>query len=119
MIPSAFTISNKRMKGFKNFLTAMVFISPFIIGFLVFNLYSIMMSLYYSFTNFNILQKATWVGFDNYTKLISDPLIWKSILNTGYLIIIGIPLVTIFSLIIAVLLNVKIPGVGIFRKSVV
>jgi multiple sugar transport system permease protein len=118
LIPNTPAISSKRMKGFRNFLTAMLFISPFIVGFIVFNLYPILMSFYYSFTNFNILQKASWVGFDNYTKLASDPLIWKSILNTGYMIVIGIPLITICSLLIAVLLNVKIPGAGLFRTII-
>lgn len=99
-------------------MTAMLFISPFVIGFLVFNLYSIVMSLYYSFTNFNILQKATWIGLDNYTKLMTDPLIWKSILNTFYLVIVGIPIGTFLSLLIAVLLNIKIPGIGVFRTII-
>jgi multiple sugar transport system permease protein len=99
-------------------MMALLFISPFAVGFLLFNLYPILMSLYYSFTNFNILQKPVWVGLDNYTKMFSDPLVLKSVLNTGYLIFLGIPLITLFSLIIAVLLNAKIPGTSLFRTVI-
>jgi multiple sugar transport system permease protein len=112
------TAAPNRKQARKNFLLAMLFVSPFAVGFLLFNLYPILASLYYSFTDFNILQKPAWVGFDNYTKIFADPLLRKSILNTGYLILIGIPLVTLFGLLIAVLLNVNMPGSGLFRTII-
>lgn len=101
-----------------NFATAMLFISPFLIGFLLFNLYPIVMSLYYSFTDYSILKPPRWIGLDNYVNMMSDPLIWKSLLNTFYLIVVGIPVLTIASILIAVLLNSPIPGQGLFRTLV-
>lgn len=110
--------SAKRKKYIKNFLTAMLFISPFTVGFLLFILYPVSMSLYYSFTDFSILRAPQWVGVRNYVKLFGDPLFWQSISNTLYLIFLGVPLTTILSLLIAVLLNRKMRGIGIFRTMV-
>jgi multiple sugar transport system permease protein len=96
--------------------TGLLFISPWLIGFLTFTLYPAVASLYYSFTNFKILQTPRWVGLDNYTGLINDPLFWKSLGNTLYLTVIGVPLAVVVALGIALLLNRKgIRGIGIFR----
>ena len=102
----------------RNFWTAMLFISPFLIGFLFFNLYPIVMSLYYSFTDFSVLRAPRWVGLANYRDMIADPLIGKSLWNTFYLIFLGVPLITISSILIAVLLSSRIPGQGLFRTLV-
>lgn len=96
----------------------MLFISPFLIGFLFFNLYPIVMSLYYSFTDFSVLRAPRWVGLANYRDMIADPLIGKSLWNTFYLIFLGVPLITISSILIAVLLSSRIPGQGLFRTLV-
>jgi multiple sugar transport system permease protein len=100
----------------RNLRTGLLFISPWLVGFLAFNLYPALASLYYSFTNFKILQEPRWTGLDNYTKLIADPLFWKSLSNTLYLTVIGVPLAVVVALGIALLLNRKgIRGIGIFR----
>jgi multiple sugar transport system permease protein len=100
----------------RNLRTGLLFISPWLVGFLAFNLYPAIASLYYSFTNFKILQEPRWTGLDNYTKLINDPLFWKSLTNTLYLTVIGVPLAVVVALGIALLLNRKgIRGIGIFR----
>jgi multiple sugar transport system permease protein len=96
--------------------TGLLFISPWLVGFLAFNIYPAVASLYYSFTNFKILQEPRWVGLDNYAALINDPLFWKSIGNTLYLTVVGVPLAVVVALGIALLLNRKgIREIGIFR----
>src|SRR5215216_1053146 len=96
--------------------TGLLFISPWIVGFLAFVLYPALASLYYSFTNFKILQTPQWVGLDNYAQLTRDPLFWKSLGNTLYLTLVGVPLAVIVALSIALLLNRKeIRGIGVFR----
>jgi len=100
----------------RNLRTGLLFISPWLVGFLAFNLYPAIASLYYSFTNFKILQEPRWIGLDNYSALINDPLFWKSLTNTLYLTVIGVPLAVVVALGIALLLNRKgIRGIGIFR----
>jgi multiple sugar transport system permease protein len=96
--------------------TGLLFVSPWLVGFLGFNLYPALASLYYGFTNFKILQVPRWVGLDNYAALLNDPLFWKSLSNTLYLTVIGVPLAVVVALGIALLLNRRgIRGIGIFR----
>lgn len=93
-----------------------LFASPWLIGFLLFALYPLVMSIYYSFTAFNVVQPPVWIGLDNYNELFfQDPLFWKSLYNTLYFTLISVPLGLAFSLLLALLLNQKIPGMSIFR----
>jgi multiple sugar transport system permease protein len=96
--------------------TGLLFISPWLVGFFVFTLYPAIASLYYSFTNFKILQSPRWVGLDNYANLLKDPLFWKSLGNTLYLTVIGVPLAILVALGVALLLNNRrVRGLGAFR----
>jgi multiple sugar transport system permease protein len=100
----------------RNLVVGLMFISPWLVGFLAFYLYPVLASLYYSFTDFKILQPPSWIGLANYQEMLADPLFWKSLLNTLYLTLIGIPLAVMTALAIALLLNAKnIVGIGIFR----
>jgi multiple sugar transport system permease protein len=100
----------------KGLRTGLLFISPWLVGFVCFTLYPVLASLYYSFTNFKILQTPKWVGLDNYANLLKDPLFWKSLSNTLFLTVIGVPLSILVALGIALLLNNKrIRGLGGFR----
>lgn len=76
------------------------------------------MTLYYSFTNFNILQPPQWTGLQNYMSMFHDPLFWKSIYNTLYITVIGVPLSILLGIGAGVLLNQKVRGIGIFRTLV-
>ncbi|MHA6482085.1 carbohydrate ABC transporter permease [Paenibacillus sp. strain BS8-2] len=91
------------------------FASPWMIGFLVFTLYPLLASLYYSFTNFNIFQSPEFIGVDNYKELFADDLFWKSINNTLYLTLVSTPINLLFSLLLALLLNKKIRGLSAYR----
>ena len=96
--------------------TGLLFISPWLVGFVVFYLYPAIASLYYSMTDLAILREANWVGLANYQKLLADPLFWKSLGNTAFITLIGVPLSVLTALGVALLLNTKgIKGIGIFR----
>jgi len=100
----------------RNLISGLLFISPWLIGFLAFYLYPAAASLYYSFTDFRILEAPRWVGLDNFERMAADPLFWKSLTNTLYLAIVGLPLSMLTALGIALLLNVKnIVGISVFR----
>jgi multiple sugar transport system permease protein len=100
----------------RNLLLGLAFISPWLVGFLAFTLYPMLASLYYSFTDFKILEAPRWIGLDNYTQMFTDPLFWKSLANTLYLTLIGAPLSVAVALGIALLLNTKgVRGIGVFR----
>jgi multiple sugar transport system permease protein len=100
----------------KNLRTGLLFISPWLVGFSAFTLYPSLASLYYSFTNLKILQTPQWIGLANYVQLTRDPLFWKSLGNTLYLTLVGVPCAVVVALSIALLLNRKeIRGIGVFR----
>jgi len=88
---------------------------PFIAGFLLFLLVPMLISLYYSFCNYNILSEPAWVGFANYIKAFTDdPTFYQSIGVTFFYALISVPLRLVFALIVALfLLKVKPGGFGI------
>ena len=99
----------------RNFGKGILFISLWIIGFLAFNIYPILASLYYSFTEYHIMTSTIWIGLANYTQVFQDPLFIKSLSNTIYMIVFGVSLSLIVSFSCAVLLNLKIRGQSIYR----
>jgi multiple sugar transport system permease protein len=91
-------------------------ISPWVIGFLIFTLGPMLASLYFSFTDYNIIDPAKWVGLQNYQEIFfDDPLFWHSLSRTLYFAALALPLSLIFGFMLALLLNQKIPGVGLWR----
>ena len=92
-----------------------LFILPWIVGFLVFTLIPMLMSLYYSFTDWNVLTHANWVGLGNYVEMFQDELFWQSVKVTGIYTLITVPLNVVLSLLVAILLNGDIKFAGIFR----
>lgn len=94
----------------------LLFISPWIFSFFAFSLYPIIMSAYYSFTDFSAIKKPKWVGLQNYQVLFGDALFFKSLFNTLFFVFISIPLSLSLALIIALLLNLKIKGRVLYRS---
>jgi len=95
--------------------TAWLFISPWVLGFIFFLALPIALSVYYSFTAFNVFQPPRWIGLANFRALSTDPLFWKALYNTAYYTFLSVPLMMIISLGIALLLNSKLRGMRIFR----
>lgn len=94
-----------------------LFILPWIIGMLIFKLYPFATSLYYSFTNYNLMDPAKFIGLDNYTKLLKDDLFVKSLKITFKYSLMTVPLKLIFALFIAYILNFKLKFVNAFRTA--
>lgn len=102
----------------RNLRLGLFFISPWLIGLVAFYLYPIASSLYYSFTDYNVLRPATWIGLDNYSTILHDPLFWTALGNTLFMIVVGIPIFTVADIAVAILLNTKVPGQTFFRAVV-
>jgi multiple sugar transport system permease protein len=92
-----------------------LFISPWIFGFLVFTLGPIIASGYFSFTQYDIANAPKWVGLTNYQNLFSDPIFWKSITVTLHFAVLALPLGLVASIALALLLNLKLPGLSVWR----
>ncbi len=94
---------------------SMIFIAPWVLGFLGFTIYPIVMSLYYSLTAYTLGSSPRWIGLANWNAMFHDPLFWTALRNTLYYAGGTVPLQLIVALAIAVLLNADILGRGIFR----
>jgi multiple sugar transport system permease protein len=84
---------------------ALVFIIPATIGFLVFYVYPSIRGFYFSLTKYNLLGQPHYIGFDNYTRLVSDKLFWNALRVTVEYVLINIGLQTILAVGIAVLMH--------------
>jgi multiple sugar transport system permease protein len=84
---------------------AAVFIAPALLGFAVFLLWPTLRGIYLSFTRFNLLTPAEWVGLDNYVRMVHDPIFWDSLVVTVEYVVINIGVQTVSALAIAVLLQ--------------
>jgi multiple sugar transport system permease protein len=90
--------------------------SPWIVGFSVFFGYPLVMSVYLSFTHYDLLSPPRWVGLDNYRYLFgSDPQAWPAIKNTLWFIAVAVPLQVLFSFGVALMLTRAKRGAGFFR----
>jgi multiple sugar transport system permease protein len=99
-------------------LRAYLFLSPWLIGLLVFTAYPVLASFYFSMTKYNILTPPRWVGTDNFVKLFADdPLFWKAVGNTTYYTLISVPLGLLVALALALLLNQRRGGIGLYRTA--
>ena len=103
----------KRTKA--DFRTGMLFLSPWLIGFLAFTLYPMIVSFYYSFTIYHSRRAPEWVGLQNYKDLITDEKFWIALNNTMYMVAIAVPLGLFASFLCAVLLNLKVRGQAFYR----
>ncbi|MCB9450682.1 MAG: sugar ABC transporter permease [Anaerolineaceae bacterium] len=97
-------------------LAGYLFISPWLIGFIVFFLGPIIASLILSFTRWNIVGDPIWVGLDNYQTIFGEDLRFKKAVEvTITYSIFYLPLEVICGIGLAVLMNLKLRGIGLFR----
>ena len=109
-----FRLSRRLRQDLKGYL----FISPWLIGILVFLAYPTVASFFFSMTNYTILNPPKWVGLENFQVMFTkDPLYWKSVWNTIYYVVISVPLGLIIGLLLALLLNQQIKGIGFYRTA--
>ena len=97
-------------------LAGYLFISPWILGFLIFTAGAMAYSLYISFSNYNLAtNSARPIGIANYAELFDDPRVGLSLANTLFYVVMAVPLEIIFALVLALLLNRVGRGAGFFR----
>jgi multiple sugar transport system permease protein len=82
-----------------------IFITPHLIGFLLFTLFPVISSLFISFTDWNIYSNFSFNGVQNYIDLMSDQVFLKALSNTIFLVLMIIPASIVISLLLAVALN--------------
>ncbi len=91
------------------------FISPWLIGFLVFTLGPFLSSVYLSFTRYNIVSPPVWVGAANYAMMARDPVFWHSLVLTLEYALVAVPLGIFAGVALALLLNLPLRGISVLR----
>ncbi|WP_254776969.1 carbohydrate ABC transporter permease [Paenibacillus sp. yr247] len=108
-----------KQKRWESPIAGYLFISPWLIGFLGLTLYPMILSLYYSFTDFSLLEKANWVGLRNYEKIFTtDTKFYGSVKVTFMYVLGSVPLRLIAALFIAMLLTKSIKGMSAYRTMI-
>lgn len=104
------------MQKLRRNLAGYAFIMPWLIGFFAFMVIPMGVSLYYSFTRYNVLSAPTWVGLSNYIQIFTDdPRFVQSLKVTSLYVATAVPLRLMFALFLAMLFSQKRVGVGFYR----
>lgn len=123
-VPSL-TVKKNEVKRMKNKIKAYkrrdniagyVMLAPWLFGFVLMYFLPMLISIYYSFTDYNLLNDAKVIGFDNYVRIFTnDDTFWQALKVTFIYTIFLVPLRLAFALIVAMLLNTKHRGLGLYR----
>ncbi len=115
--PTRFALSRRERQ---KLITGLLFISPWIIGFLAFLAYPILYSAYLSFTEikgFGASIETNWVGLENYRYMIRDNLFWKSLYNTVYYTVLAVPIGLGVAITLALAMNQKLREIPLYRAA--
>ncbi len=105
---------NKTRKR-SDYFWAYLMIAPTMLGLLVFYLWPIIQTVYFSFTEWGAFGQYEWTGLDNYKRMVDDANLLQSFKNTGIYILFTVPVGIFLSILVAVLLNQKIKGKSVYR----
>ncbi|MGL4337452.1 MAG: carbohydrate ABC transporter permease [Turicibacter sp.] len=109
------TTKKRLNKKHNEWMWAYILVAPTMIGLLILNFIPLFQTVILSFQKTGDFGVTTWVGLENYQRLFTDPAIWQATGNTLKYALIVVPATVILSLIVAVLLNQKIKGKGLYR----
>lgn len=101
----------------RNTAKGLMFISPWIVGFLALALYPLIATLYFSFTDYSVLAEPVYIGTEHYRNLLTDVNFSKAVFNTVFFAALSVPINTAIACFLAVLLNFNIRGKGLFRTA--
>jgi putative chitobiose transport system permease protein len=94
--------------------TPYLFLAPALVLLAVFVAYPIVSVVYYSFTDYDIVRPPTFIGLDNYERLVADPVFWKA-LGNSIIYLIATPTLVILSIALAIVVNRQLRGIHVFR----
>ncbi len=99
----------------KETLTGLFYLLPALIILVVFRIIPILFSVRISLFDWGMAGARKFVGLQNYIDVLKDPVFWKSLLHTGWFVFFSVPMMLFLALFIALLLNTKINGLGLYR----
>lgn len=108
-----------KMKRWDSPLAGYLFISPWLIGFLLLTMWPILQSLYFAFTDYSIVEEAHWIGWDNFSGILkNDDTFYHSLKITLLFVVVSVPMKMLTALLVAMLLNKKIRGMSFYRTMI-
>ena len=92
----------------RNLRWGLIFISPWLVGFLVFGIFPIVYTFYLSLTRYSGIRDPILNGGANYPRMLADPLFWKSAYNTLYYTFLAVPIGVVVAMVLALAMNRKV-----------
>jgi multiple sugar transport system permease protein len=99
----------------RNLRWGLLFISPWLIGFILLSIFPIVYTFYLSLTRYSGLREPTFIGLQNYSRMAVDPLFWKSAYNTLYYTLLAVPVGVVMAMVLAIAMNRKVREVAVYR----
>jgi multiple sugar transport system permease protein len=99
----------------KNMRLGLLFISPWLVGFLGLTLYPLIYTFYLSFTRFGGFRDPQWIGWANYQRLFGDDLFMKSLYNTFYYTFLAVPIGVVVAMVLALAMDQPLPEIPLYR----
>jgi len=100
-------------------MTGYLYIAPWLMGFLLLTVWPMMQSIYFSFTDYSLLEPAQWIGLDNYRRMFMDDSSFvHSLKATTLFVFLSVPLKLTAALLIAIVLNRKLKGMHFYRTVI-
>lgn len=93
-----------------------LFVSPWVLGFIIFTVGPMVASIYFAFCDYSVLSGAKWVGLGNFERIAKDRLFGLSLYNTAYFVFLAVPFGLVTSFTLAMLLNVRARGINLYRS---
>jgi multiple sugar transport system permease protein len=115
VVSAAQLSARRRLSNRRETVAALLFISPWILGFLIFTVWPVIYSGYLSFTDYDVINDPNFVGLENYVTMFEDPRIALSLTNTLIYTILSVPAHIIVALALAMLLLRAARASGFFR----
>jgi multiple sugar transport system permease protein len=99
----------------RNLRTGLLFISPWLFGFVVLGIFPILYTFGLSLTRYSGLGDPTFIGGRNYERMVNDPLFWKAAYNTLYYTLLAVPIGVVVAMVLALAMNQKLREIGLYR----
>lgn len=99
----------------RNLRMGLLFISPWIVGFVAFLLYPFLYTIWIGFTQYSGFGDPVWTGLANYRQLFADDLFWKALYNTIFYTGLAIPIGVVVAMALALAMNQSMPEVAVYR----
>ncbi|MDQ3695865.1 MAG: sugar ABC transporter permease [Chloroflexota bacterium] len=99
----------------RNLIVGLLFISPWIVGFVAFLLYPILYTLQISFTRYSGFGEPVPVGLENYQHMLNDSVFWIAVGNTAFYLALAVPIGVVVAMVLALAMNQPVREVSIYR----